>query len=147
MYKWRILSFLVFSSAFWVVSMIATVAVWMALSSNERGSQLAPSKSEDDGDSDDLLKTESDKDEYGPVKTESDEEGGDVASPERLRTSYARRQREMKEKEVKKEEDTEEPPGPVPRIWGTGGQRVDERHAATTQFRFGEGQAVQRRRE
>ena len=32
MYNWRTVSFITFSSAFWIFSMIVTCAVWMALS-------------------------------------------------------------------------------------------------------------------
>lgn len=141
MYNWRILSFLTFSSAFWVVSMIVTLAVYMALSSTQEESQATPSDSDEDGS--DSAKAESDDDGSGSIKTESDEEGMPTSSSGntagRLGTSHVRRQPE-------KEEEIEEPTKLEPLFEETGQQRVDQRHAASTQSQFVDSQTLQRRR-
>ncbi|KAL2003016.1 hypothetical protein VTN02DRAFT_5251 [Thermoascus thermophilus] len=79
MYNWRILSFLAFSSMFWVVSMIWTTISWFFLSSVSRSGKTGSErdiKTEDEGDRE--------------IKSESDEESSDGAS--------------TGEEEVKKEE-------------------------------------------
>ncbi|KAL2008064.1 hypothetical protein VTN00DRAFT_8046 [Thermoascus crustaceus] len=69
MYNWRILSFLVFSSMFWGVSMIWTTISWLFLSSVFRSGKTESERDiekEDQGDK--------------QIKTESDEESSDGVS-------------------------------------------------------------------
>ncbi|KAI1977718.1 hypothetical protein LOZ53_002373 [Ophidiomyces ophidiicola] len=61
MYKWRVLSFVIFSSTFWLTSVAAMSSVWMAINSAQgpKKSELKTESSDTD-DSDILIKDESD---------------------------------------------------------------------------------------
>ncbi|EEH19910.2 5'/3'-nucleotidase SurE [Paracoccidioides brasiliensis Pb03] len=96
-YSWRILSFLIFSSTFWVVAMICTSSVWLALASQEEATPIKRPKleeAEEDGGSSDVAVKED----------ESEEEGGNYPGLGLERDG----QQSSEVETIKKEEDIEE---------------------------------------
>ncbi|PGH30598.1 hypothetical protein GX50_06636 [[Emmonsia] crescens] len=100
MYTWRILSLLTFSTTFWIVSMICTSSVWIALASQAEPTLTKRPKLE-----------EEDEDEKGENRSNSsvkEEEGSDDEDGS-SRLSLRRERRMSSEAEqIKKEEDIEE---------------------------------------
>ncbi|WEW55055.1 putative tubulin--tyrosine ligase pby1 [Emydomyces testavorans] len=98
MYKWRILSFVTFSTMFWLTSVAAASVAWMALSSSSRPHEMEPKIEKPDvEDSDIAIKEESDdedqfrlskrimrgrpKDTAGAVKEEEEIEESTLIGP------------------------------------------------------------------
>ncbi|OJD22801.1 hypothetical protein ACJ73_05850 [Blastomyces percursus] len=98
MYNWKILSFLAFSSAFWVVSMLLTSSVWIALASQAEPTFRKRPKLEDEDEEEENSSDVS-------VKEEEGSDGEDSSSK-----LIKRRERRMREEpgQIKKEGDTEE---------------------------------------
>src|SRR6266487_201616 len=71
MYQWRVVSFLIFCSMFWVASMMSTCLVWFLLASH-LGSGIGGSKKENVFEGDEISN--------GSVKAESEDEVVDDSS-------------------------------------------------------------------
>lgn len=106
MYNWRITSFLMFSSAFWVFSMMVTCAVWMVLAYSGHGSSEVKSIKEEKSSDDewDEEREETQDDSTRSIEAGTSEASGEL-TPKRA-TSTSRGEDKMEK--VKKEEDIEE---------------------------------------
>ncbi|EER26515.1 hypothetical protein D8B26_003101 [Coccidioides posadasii str. Silveira] len=70
MYNWRVLSFVTFSSMFWLASVAATSAVWLGLNSVQQQTQIKPKIEKTDSEDDDVsIKEESDDEDHFRVPT------------------------------------------------------------------------------
>ncbi|PGH17815.1 hypothetical protein AJ79_00956 [Helicocarpus griseus UAMH5409] len=128
MYNWRILSFLTFSSTFWVVSMVCTSSVWIALASQEGGPAL-------------VKKPKREIKEDGSDISVKEEEGSEDEEETRRLSSRRERRLSSEAEQIKKEEDIEESTMIQPLV-GEGETEVKTSGSATT----GPGRSVQRRR-
>ncbi|EEP82490.1 conserved hypothetical protein [Uncinocarpus reesii 1704] len=102
MYNWRILSFVTFSSMFWLTSVAATSAVWMALSSSSALEDTVP----------EIEKAES-EDNGGSVKDESEDDDHFGLSEEIIQKRERSLTRVIKEEEEIEESTMIEPLMPV----------------------------------
>ncbi|PGH10463.1 hypothetical protein GX51_00222 [Blastomyces parvus] len=101
MYNWKILSFLTFSSIFWIVSMLVTSSVWIVLASQAEPTFKKGLKLEDEAEEDDEENNSSD------ISMKEEEGSEDENGSSKL---IQRRERRMSNEpeQIKKEEDTEE---------------------------------------
>ncbi|KAK2809619.1 hypothetical protein FQN50_003676 [Emmonsiellopsis sp. PD_5] len=134
MYNWRILSFVIFTSTFWFVSMICTSSVWIALANQEE--PIIPTiarkpklEAEEEGDASD-----------SSIKEESEDEGHDSS-----RLSLRRERRASSEADrIKKEENIEESTMIQPLV-GEGETEVDPSPAGASTGADSERPAQRRR--
>ncbi|EEQ83880.1 hypothetical protein RJZ56_002110 [Blastomyces dermatitidis] len=97
MYNWKILSFLTFSSTFWIVSMLFTSSVWIALAGQAEPTFKKRPKLED----------EAEEENSSDVSVKEEEGSDDEDSSSKLIKQRKRRMRN-EPGQIKKEEDTEE---------------------------------------
>ncbi|KAK2786872.1 hypothetical protein FQN52_007616 [Onygenales sp. PD_12] len=134
MYNWRTLSFVIFTSTFWFVSMICTSSVWIALANQEE--PIIPTiarkpklEEEEEGDGSDIS-----------IKEESEDE-----VHESSRLSLRRERRASSEADrIKKEEDIEESTMIQPLV-GEGEPEVDPSPAGSSTGADSERPAQRRR--
>ncbi|KAL1953173.1 hypothetical protein VTO42DRAFT_3433 [Malbranchea cinnamomea] len=136
MYNWRLLSFMLFSFTFWVVSILVAFAVWMALSAAPE-SKSRPSVESTNGNTP-SVKAESEDGDRTPPGLPQDSAGGEKVTPSpQLKTE---------DEAIKQEEEIEESTIIEPLIKQSG----EGVPGASTQYRFTPGvedtQGVQRRR-
>ncbi|EAW09599.1 seipin [Aspergillus clavatus NRRL 1] len=139
MYNWRILSFLVFSFAFWSVSMASTSFTWVVLASiwSSKTDDRLAIKREDRG------KT--------PIKEEPDDETTDLSALESSSDSQEKQPLSRTKKEEDSEEETKQPytsdtDDDSPTVHGTRHARPGEESGAGTGRESAEARGVQRRR-
>ncbi|OJD18090.1 hypothetical protein AJ78_01862 [Emergomyces pasteurianus Ep9510] len=141
MYNWRILSFFILSSTFWIVSMICMASAWIALAIRAEPTLAKGPKSED---------------ENGDGETSSDisikEEGSDEEDGSSKLSLRRRRRTSSEAEQIKQEEDIEEPTMIQP-LAGEGPSEIEtDTHPARTSSssqataRGNLGSDVQRRR-
>ncbi|EEH39704.2 TTL domain-containing protein [Paracoccidioides lutzii Pb01] len=102
-YNWRILSFLIFSSTFWVVAMICTSSVWLALASQKEATSIKRPKLEEEEEAEEAKKDGGSSD-VAVKEDESEEEGGNYPGLGLEHDGQQSSEVEM----IKKEEDIEE---------------------------------------